>query len=65
MGLSGGGTAQCQTLFLSVLDSTMLGTMALNPLNGGLWTQPRFIVKSPHKLLIDLTGLDPNPGSVD
>lgn len=50
---------------LSVLDSAMLGTVALNPLNGELWTQPGFIVKRPHKLLIDLTGLDPNPGSVD
>lgn len=29
--------------------------------NGGLWTQPRLIVKRPHKLLIDLTGLVANP----
>lgn len=32
--------------------------------NGGLSTKPRLIVKRPHKLLIDLTGLDPNPGPV-
>lgn len=33
--------------------------------NGGLCTQPRPFVKRPHKLLIDLTGLDPNPGPED
>lgn len=33
--------------------------------NGDLWTQPRFIVKRSHKPLIDLTGLDANPGPED
>lgn len=45
----------------SVQGSAMLGP----GVNEVLWTQPGLIVKRPHKLLIDLTGSDPNPGPED
>lgn len=54
--LLGGGTeAQWQTPFHA--GHTGPGV------NRGLWTEPKPIVKRPQKLLIDLTGLDPNSGA--